>query len=898
MTQFLLPPGFRATDDDDNPLAGGYYRFYAGGTTTPKAVYADAALSVSLGTTVNLNSAGEPVTGSNVQTMIYLNTGTYRVRLYDSGNNIILDQDGIPGSEEEAEVSTTGIPIIPVDSKTGAYSVVVGDRGNLLNCDPTGGSFIVTLPSAVTVGDNFIVGFRHNGSANQVSIVSINSQVIRGPKNVTSYALVNPGDSAWFIADGSDWVVASRSQKAPALYRVLDSIAAPPASPVAGAMYRIDGTPTGAWSTLGFADEDIVEADGNGSWIRHTPESGWIIFDADVQEFLKFTDGQWGPLLVPPDPSNLKTLIVQDQKSSGTPGGTPTTDAWTTAVLNTSVVNTITDSSLSSNIITLPAGRYRARCSKTFYHTGISQIRFKTSDDDSIVVRGETVKIGHTTSNDYAAATGALCHCVGEFEISESTDFILQYYVDEFSVSIGTSSMGAPASIASTAEVYATVIIEDLASLQGPQGEEGDDGPIGPVGPIGIMPSHSWTLDPSTTDADPGSGEIRFNNASPASATQLYIDNNNYGGVDVSAWIDTWDDSGISAGRGTLYLYDSANPTTIFRIYTVTGTVTDGTGYRKVSVTHITGAGSFASQVVVAFQPRGPSGSGDVSGPASSTTNAVPLFSDTTGKIVKNSTIIDATGDFAKERSGGAVSITARRTDTHGDAAVVGGFVGKGKSSTGTDRTYSEVRTTAVLDDNGAENGRIHLRTIRGGLEDDRFLIDNGLTSPSVTGGDKGANTINVAGLYQNGTQVWSTVAKTSDETIQSDTTLNADAALVFAMSANTKYSFKLFVIFDTGATGDFKFRHAGPSSPTLVRIRRHHIIGAGTAYAGIAIDTAYSSVDVAVAGSAGPGVVEMDGIVHNGANAGNFEFQWAQNASEAVDTTVRAGSYIQYRAL
>jgi hypothetical protein len=898
MTQFLLPPGFRATDDDDNPLAGGYYRFYAGGTTTPKAVYADAALSVSLGTTVNLNSAGEPVTGSNVQTMIYLNTGTYRVRLYDSGNNIILDQDGIPGSEEEAEVSTTGIPIIPVDSKTGAYSVVVGDRGNLLNCDPTGGSFIVTLPSAVTVGDNFIVGFRHNGSANQVSIVSINSQVIRGPKNVTSYALVNPGDSAWFIADGSDWVVASRSQKAPALYRVLDSIAAPPASPVAGAMYRIDGTPTGAWSTLGFADEDIVEADGNGSWIRHTPESGWIIFDADVQEFLKFTDGQWGPLLVPPDPSNLKTLIVQDQKSSGTPGGTPTTDAWTTAVLNTSVVNTITDSSLSSNIITLPAGRYRARCSKTFYHTGISQIRFKTSDDDSIVVRGETVKIGHTTSNDYAAATGALCHCVGEFEISEPTDFILQYYVDEFSVSIGTSSMGAPASIASTAEVYATVIIEDLASLQGPQGEEGDDGPIGPVGPIGIMPSHSWTLDPSTTDADPGSGEIRFNNASPASATQLYIDNNNYGGVDVSAWIDTWDDSGISAGRGTLYLYDSANPTTIFRIYTVTGTVTDGTGYRKVSVTHITGAGSFASQVVVAFQPRGPSGSGDVSGPASSTTNAVPLFSDTTGKIVKNSTIIDATGDFAKERSGGAVSITARRTDTHGDAAVVGGFVGKGKSSTGTDRTYSEVRTTAVLDDNGAENGRIHLRTIRGGLEDDRFLIDNGLTSPSVTGGDKGANTINVAGLYQNGTQVWSTVAKTSDETIQSDTTLNADAALVFAMSANTKYSFKLFVIFDTGATGDFKFRHAGPSSPTLVRIRRHHIIGAGTAYAGIAIDTAYSSVDVAVAGSAGPGVVEMDGIVHNGANAGNFEFQWAQNASEAVDTTVRAGSYIQYRAL
>ena len=101
----------------------------------------------------------------------------------------------------------------------------------------------------------------------------------------------------------------------------------------------------------------------------------------------------------------------------------------------------------------------------------------------------------------------------------------------------------------------------------------------------------------------------------------------------------------------------------------------------------------------------------------------------------------------------------------------------------------------------------------------------------------------------------------------------------------------------DTGATGDFKFRHVGPASPTLVRIKRAFIVGAGTAYT-IAMDTAFSASDVAVAGAAGMVYVEFDGFIKNGANAGNFEFWWAQNASEAVDTTVRLGSYIQYKVV
>ena len=51
-------------------------------------------------------------------------------------------------------------------------------------------------------------------------------------------------------------------------------------------------------------------------------------------------------------------LHVQDQKPTGTYGGTFTSGAWRTRDLNTVVVNAITGSSLSSNQITLPAGTY------------------------------------------------------------------------------------------------------------------------------------------------------------------------------------------------------------------------------------------------------------------------------------------------------------------------------------------------------------------------------------------------------------------------------------------------------------------------------------------------------------------------------------------------------------
>ena len=139
-------------------------------------------------------------------------------------------------------------------------------------------------------------------------------------------------------------------------------------------------------------------------------------------------------------------------------------------------------------------------------------------------------------------------------------------------------------------------------------------------------------------------------------------------------------------------------------------------------------------------------------------------------------------------------------------------------------------------------------------------------------------------------------VSKTADQSITSDSTLNNDSELFFPMLANTKYQFKLEVFFDTGAVPDFKWRHSGPAAATLVRIaERDSAPGSGTLSFSVA--TAYSTVDntlVTTSGTTG-GYVSLEGIIHNGVNAGDFHFQWSQNSSSATATTVRAGSYIEY---
>ncbi len=103
----------------------------------------------------------------------------------------------------------------------------------------------------------------------------------------------------------------------------------------------------------------------------------------------------------------------------------------------------------------------------------------------------------------------------------------------------------------------------------------------------------------ATADADPGAGFLRFNNATLGSVSQIYIDPLSFDGLDLTTLIDSFDDGGSSANRGTIVIDQTANGA--FFVGTVTGSVTSASGYRKISVTPVASAGTFIADAVTSF---------------------------------------------------------------------------------------------------------------------------------------------------------------------------------------------------------------------------------------------------------------------------------------------------------
>jgi hypothetical protein len=118
------------------------------------------------------------------------------------------------------------------------------------------------------------------------------------------------------------------------------------------------------------------------------------------------------------------------------------------------------------------------------------------------------------------------------------------------------------------------------------------------------------TYSTTTTDSDPGAGKIRFNNSSLGSATAAYVDDEDANGTDISAWVQSFDDvTGNATNRGRLRVTKS-NSLTVWHTFKISGAVTDASGYTKLALTYIDGAGSLADadKVFISFVPSGEDG--------------------------------------------------------------------------------------------------------------------------------------------------------------------------------------------------------------------------------------------------------------------------------------------------
>jgi len=113
-----------------------------------------------------------------------------------------------------------------------------------------------------------------------------------------------------------------------------------------------------------------------------------------------------------------------------------------------------------------------------------------------------------------------------------------------------------------------------------------------------------------TADADPTAGKFRLNHATIASATIMYVDDLEYNGTDVSAWVQSWDDvAGNDTNRGRIRI-SKANTLNIWHTFKVTGAVTDATGYTKITLVYIDGSGVLAAddKVWISFSASGEDG--------------------------------------------------------------------------------------------------------------------------------------------------------------------------------------------------------------------------------------------------------------------------------------------------
>jgi len=148
-----------------------------------------------------------------------------------------------------------------------------------------------------------------------------------------------------------------------------------------------------------------------------------------------------------------------------------------------------------------------------------------------------------------------------------------------------------------------------------------------------------------------------------------------------------------------------------------------------------------------------------------------------------------------------------------------------------------------------------------------------------------------------------STIYKIDDETIQSDETLNMDSQLRFNAASNANYEFEFSIWYDTVTAADFRFGLNGPASPTRVYAHADILVpddvsttpaSSNTTHAALrAYET--SGIIITSATQTTAGHVYMNGILHNGANAGAFGFTWAQGTSTAGNTTVLACSWLRY---
>ena len=124
-------------------------------------------------------------------------------------------------------------------------------------------------------------------------------------------------------------------------------------------------------------------------------------------------------------------------------------------------------------------------------------------------------------------------------------------------------------------------------------------------------------------------------------------------------------------------------------------------------------------------------------------------------------------------------------------------------------------------------------------------------------------------------------IVKTADETKTTDDTFADDEELSgLSLLANSYYAFRMLIIHEEHATPDMKFKP--------------YVTSGGVTWQSDLDDiNATPAASQVTAGAADDRMCNITGVIATSTSGCLFSLQWAQNTSDANDSTVKAGSYI-----
>ena len=297
-------------------VSGALLYVYNEDTTDLASIYSDRDLGVALANPVTADSGG-------LMPFAYIGTQAYKVIIKTSAGVTIDEEDDLPGALDTSTftAATFAKPDTDCTAKTTDYTMVSGDLGTVLNCNPTSAAFTITLMSAVTATNGRGITIRHLGTANQVKIAAA-AQTISQPATgvtVSDFAIVGYGESVTLTSDGANWHVTAyvpplMRPNTPGIIKIADRVSAAPSSPAAGDRFIV----TGAYST--FEQEDIIEYTGSG-YIEYSPptDCGWLAYVQDEDSFYAHIGSAWVERLRP------ATQAEQEAKTATTAFVAPAT---------------------------------------------------------------------------------------------------------------------------------------------------------------------------------------------------------------------------------------------------------------------------------------------------------------------------------------------------------------------------------------------------------------------------------------------------------------------------------------------------------------------------------------------------------------------------------------------